>query len=65
MSTNSIYLGDLSVPQINDFYIYALFPIDAQYSESEANEYMEMQDEVDNILLTISSRKGSMYTSVD
>lgn len=65
VSTNSIYLGDLSVPQINDFYIYALFPIDAQYSESEANEYMEMQDEVDNILLTISSRKGSMYTSVD
>lgn len=62
---NSVYLGDLSVYRINDFYIYALFPTDVQYPESVADEYLEMQDKVNNILLTICPGEESEFTPVD
>lgn len=52
---SALYLGDLSTDSAGDFYVYAIFPTDAQFTTSTAKEYQSMYDDVYDILDTLSS----------
>lgn len=52
---SALYLGDLSTDSAGDFYVYAIFPTDAQFTTSTAKEYQSMYEDVYDILDTLSS----------
>lgn len=52
---SALYLGDLNTDSAGSFYVYAIFPTDAQFTTSTAKEFQSMHDDIYDILGTLDS----------
>ena len=59
---SALYLGDLKINNESSFYVYAIFPTDAQFTTSTAKEYQAMHNDVYDILGSLKGCEGAEFT---
>ena len=58
-------IGELTVPDGTIYYVVVSYPTDVQFSREEADSYLEMAREAENILNSIQAAEGCTYECLE